>query len=116
MLLRRLFWLSIILVVGVIGGSCATPTDTGRLAPTDARLGKAASGPTVTAAAPSSAPADTTLDVAITGSGFANGAAATMQLNGASDPRVKTNSTRFISSTQLSANVTIARDAIQALY
>ncbi|HEY0527390.1 MAG TPA: Ig-like domain-containing protein [Gemmatimonadaceae bacterium] len=115
-MLRRLYRLPSIFLVGVIAGSCAGPTETTQLKVPGGLFAKVASGPAVTAALPSSAPADTTLDVAITGSGFATGATATMQLNGAADPRVKTNSTRFVSSTQLSANVTIARDAIQTLY
>src|SRR2546423_11685788 len=101
-MLRRLYHLSLIFLVGAIAGSCAGPTETTHLGVPDADLAKVASGPAVTAALPSSAPADTTLDVAITGSGFTSGATATMQLNGAADSRVRTNSTRFISSTQLS--------------
>ncbi|MFL5483633.1 MAG: hypothetical protein ACJ8AK_15730 [Gemmatimonadaceae bacterium] len=58
----------------------------------------------------------TTLDVTINGSGFDKGATASFPLNGVDDPRVHVNSTRYVKSTQLVANVTIAPDAPSVKY
>ncbi len=71
---------------------------------------------TVTAAVPDSATQDTTLDVTISGSGFANGADAQWGQGGVPSPSVRTNSTRFVSSRKLVANITIAVDAATGLY
>jgi len=57
-----------------------------------------------------------TLDVTVNGSGFDQGATATFPLNGVVDPRVHVNSTRYVKSTQLVANVTIAADAPTVKY
>ena len=66
----------------------------------------------VTKAAPDSATQDTTLDVAITGTGFVAGTTASWTIAGGQDPlQVRTNSTRFVSSRQLIANITISRGA-----
>jgi hypothetical protein len=74
------------------------------------------SGPTVKTVTPSSAPQNITLDVSVSGSGFEPGSNAKWLLNGVEDPRVKTNSTTVISSTSLTANITIAGDAVPSLY
>src|SRR4051812_12147731 len=67
---------------------------------------------TVSAATPDSATQDTTLDVTISGSGFVAGTAAAWSLVGVQDSlQVRTNSTRFVSSRQLVANITISRSA-----
>jgi hypothetical protein len=67
---------------------------------------------TVSAATPDSATQDTTLDVTISGSGFVAGTAAAWSLGGVQDPlQVRTNSTRFVSSRQLVANITISSSA-----
>jgi len=67
---------------------------------------------TVSAVAPDSATQDTTLDVVITGSGFVAGTAADWALAGVKDSlQVRTNSTRYVSSRQLVANITITRGA-----
>jgi hypothetical protein len=71
----------------------------------------------VSAVKPDSATQDTTLDVVITGSGFTSDMDATWQLGGISDPTtVRTNSTTFVSSRQLVANITISATATPALY
>jgi hypothetical protein len=72
---------------------------------------RAPAGPAVTNANPPFGDQGTTLDVHVIGSGFTNGAQATWLLHGTPDPHVKTNSTQFVSSTELVANVTIAPDA-----
>jgi hypothetical protein len=54
----------------------------------------------------------TTIDVHILGTGFTSGAQATWLLHGVADPaHVRTNSTTFVSSTELVASITIASDA-----
>ena len=95
--------------------ACTEPTSS-RTPSLDVRLGKAASGPTVTAATPSSAAQNSTLDVQISGSGFDAGSSAQWLLNGTPDSRVRTNSTRYVSSTSLVANITVAQDAVPAAY
>jgi probable HAF family extracellular repeat protein len=74
----------------------------------------AATGPTVTATTPSSGMRNTTLSVTVTGSGFDTGSRAVWALHGDSTlatTRIKTNSTTFVSSKQLTANITVAADA-----
>jgi hypothetical protein len=64
---------------------------------------------------PDSATQDTTLDVVVNGSGFVDGSTATWQLSGVSDPtQVRTNSTRYVNSRQLVANITISASATVA--
>ncbi|HUQ21263.1 MAG TPA: hypothetical protein VM099_16745 [Gemmatimonadaceae bacterium] len=80
------------------------------------RVAKTRSAPiasvVVSSVSPDSATQDTTLDVTINGSGFVAGSTATWQFAGASDPlQVRTNSTRYVNSRQLVANVTISSTA-----
>ena len=72
--------------------------------------------PTVKSTNPSSAPQDTTLDVRVLGTGFDDGSVARFLLNGSSVPDVRTNSTRFVTSKELVANITIAANAVTDLY
>lgn len=72
--------------------------------------------PTVTATDPDSATQDTTLDVVVTGSNFDPGSAAQWAINGVPSAKVRTNSTRFVNSRRLIANITIAVDAETVLY
>ncbi|HEX6434259.1 MAG TPA: hypothetical protein VFZ87_08440, partial [Gemmatimonadales bacterium] len=78
--------------------------------------GKAPAGLAVKSVDPDSVRQDTTLNIRVLGSGFDASAQAAFLLNGASDPKVRTNSTRFVSSTEVVANVTIALDAEPDLY
>jgi len=81
-------------------------------APSFARGG--GSGPTVKSAVPDSGLRSTTIDVRVLGSGFDNGSKAVWALLGDTTfatTKVKTNSTRFVSSGELVANITIASDA-----
>ncbi len=73
-------------------------------------------GPSVNATDPNTAPQETTLDVRVLGSGFDNGSRVTFLKGGLASPRFTTNSTRFVSSTELVANVTIAVDADTGAY
>ena len=93
--------------------ACFADRVTPPIAPEEApALGKATAGPTVTSTLPKSGDKGQTLDVHVYGSGFAAGATATWALHGVADPtKVKTNSTTFVSSTELIANITIAPDA-----
>ena len=73
---------------------------------------RAPAGPTVTRTFPKSGEKGRTLDVRVYGTGFASDAQATWALRGIADPsKVRTNSTTFVSSTELIANITIAPDA-----
>lgn len=71
---------------------------------------------TVTATDPDSATQDTTLDVVIAGSSFATGSQAQWAIAGVPASKVHTNSTRFVNSRRLVANITIAADADPVLY
>jgi probable HAF family extracellular repeat protein len=77
---------------------------------------RTAGGPTVKSTSPDTATVDSTLDVHIFGSGFDVGSRANWAIKGVVSPQVVTNSTRFVSSTELVANITIARDAPIASY
>lgn len=80
-------------------------------------MGKSPIALAVTATNPSFGDEGTTIDVHILGSGFTAGAQATWLLHGAADPaHIRTNSTTFISSTELVANITIASDAQLAFW
>jgi probable HAF family extracellular repeat protein len=79
----------------------------------------AASGPTVKTTDPDTGFRNTTLDVRILGSGFDNGSRVVWALNGDTTyatTRVKTNSTRYVKSGEVVANITIASDATLDLY
>lgn len=108
-------WLpSAVLVTAVALLACDAPTGSDVLVgPSSA---KAPAALTVKSVDPDSVPQDTTVDIRVIGSGFDVGAEAAFLLDGQPDPRVRTNSTRFVKSTELVANVTIALDAIPARY
>lgn len=74
--------------------------------------------PTVDAVEPDSASQDTTLDVLVLGSGFDDGSRAEWLIDQQPDPqnRVRTNSTTYVNSKRLVANITIAADAEVTLY
>jgi hypothetical protein len=65
---------------------------------------------------PSSAPQGTTLDLRIFGSGYDAGSRADLLLNGKATEKVRTNSTTYISGTELVANISIALDATVEAY
>ena len=99
------------------GSACtdAGPTETSDLS---ARFGKASttSGPSVNSTSPNTSVRGVTLDVRILGSGFDAGSKAQWAIKGVPAPKVTTNSTRFVSSRELVANITIAADADPTLY
>lgn len=112
--LSRSIGIASIVLFGLVIGCVDSPVAS--LTPRDARFGLTASGPTVTSTLPSEAVRDTTLDVTITGSGFGRGSTVQFQLHGAADARMRVNTTTYVKSTQLVANLTIAADAVTDLY
>lgn len=74
------------------------------------------SGVTVTSTNPDSAPQGTTLAVHVFGSGYDRGSNAQWARNGVVSPNVTTNSTQFVSSSELVANITIAGIADTGFY
>lgn len=72
--------------------------------------------PVVSAADPASAPQDTTLDVAVTGSNFDSGSRVDLAIDEVTSDKVRTNSTTFVSPKRLIANITIAPDAVPERY
>jgi hypothetical protein len=103
-----------VLVLLVAG--CSEPANAPLNAPAGAQFAQSSTSLAVKTASPAEAPLDTTLDVQVSGSGFEVGARANWLLNGNPDSRVRTNSTRFVSSTSLVANITIAADAVPDSY
>jgi hypothetical protein len=76
------------------------------------RARSAATTLSVASVSPDTGALATTVDVHIFGHGFSDGAAARWALDGVPDSnQVKTNSTRFVSSTELVANITISGSA-----
>ena len=71
---------------------------------------------TVTSAAPNSTLQDTTLNVHVFGSGFDRGSKAQWAQSGVVSPDVTTNSTQYVSSTELAANITVAVTASPGSY
>ena len=111
----------LLLMVGALGG-CAvdSPTSAGVVV-RGASLAKGPGGgstgasPTVGSVAPTAAAQDTTLDVNIFGTGFTTGASAAWSLAG-DTTKVHVKSTRFVSSGQLVARITVPATAPIASY
>lgn len=106
------------LVMAVIiaaGAGCADNAPTGAVYQAG-RLSGGGTGVEVTAATPNASTRDTTLDVAIAGSGFDNGSSVDFALAGVVEPKLHVNRTTYRSSSQLVANVTVAANADLAKY
>jgi hypothetical protein len=116
---RLLIKASVLAVAAFLVG-CSDPTDATRTGPvvtgTSQARDASTSGVIVSAAIPTDGFQATTIDVTVNGSGFDAGATATFPVNGVVDPRVHVNSTHYVKSTQLVANVTIAPDAPTVKY
>jgi probable HAF family extracellular repeat protein len=101
-----------LVLVGLVAWGCGGEPST---APDLARgSGGGGKGPTVRSTKPPSAPRGTTLNVQVLGSGFDQGSRAVWALNGDTlftTTKIKTNTTSFVSSTELVANITIDADA-----
>ena len=81
-------------------------------APEAARFGKTTTSVSVASVSPDSGALATTLDVKVNGTGFVDGMVAVWERAGVSDStQIKTNSTRWVSSKQLIANITITGQA-----
>ena len=99
----------------VLGSSCAADKVDAPRNPWpvggSARAARSSTALAVTSTSPSFGDQGTTIDVHVLGSGFSPGAQATWLLNGVADSHVHTNSTTYVSSSELVANITIASDA-----
>lgn len=105
----RQCWL---LIVGLLAFSACTDTAPTGLSPSGIAMAVGGgTGPTVKSTDPDTAKVDTTLDVRVFGSGFDAGSRANWAYQGVVSAKIVTNSTRFVSSRELVANITIARDA-----
>jgi probable HAF family extracellular repeat protein len=100
-----------------VASACADPgpTESTDLS-THFGKGSTTSGPSVNSTSPNTSVRGVTLDVRILGSGFDAGSKAQWAIKGVPAPKVTTNSTRFVSSRELVANITIAADADPTLY
>jgi hypothetical protein len=78
--------------------------------------GNTTGDPVVTATDPTSAPQDTTLDLRVLGTGYDRGSTVELLLDGQSVGTIRTNSTRYVKSTELVANVTISAAAVVTTY
>lgn len=114
-MLRRI---RIPILIGLVGWlACEPQESTGpHVSNIELARGGGGGGPGVTEADPPWAEQDTTLDVRIIGSGFDASAAARFTLDGVPTDSVRTNSTTFVSSTELVANITVDSAALVDLY
>jgi len=114
-------WAAWLAAVFLLGCAEHAPTDpSADLALRQAKgSGGGGGGPSVKTTSPRSAPRGTTLNVRVLGSGYVQGSRAVWALNGDTtfaNTKVRTNSTTFVSSTELSASITIETDAAVDLY
>jgi uncharacterized membrane protein len=106
----------LVLGLGLMLG-CTAPVDSPVDPQVPAAAAKAAAGISVTAADPSfGKQGETGKRVRILGAGFAVGDQASWQRGGVADPKVRVQSTEFVSSTELVATISIDADATLALY
>jgi hypothetical protein len=122
---KRLTWTTLVLVGALSGcrGDAPTSSDVDLRSPSYAKGGGGSGGggggtgaaPSVNAVAPSSAVQDTTIDVTISGSGFTSGARAVWSLQGDTS-LVHVKSTKYVSSTQLVAQILVPATAPVASY
>jgi hypothetical protein len=106
------------IVLLVLSSSCSggDPTAPAASRTTAALTKGGTASPTVTSTQPAGAPLDTTLDVHVIGTAFDRGSQAALLFGGLATVKVHTNSTKFVSATELIANVTIAFDADTGKY
>jgi len=97
-------------------GSCREAEKELTAPPVSAARAPANGGPTVTSVVPDSSPPGVTLDITVNGSGFAQGSAVTLERQGAPAAKITTNSTTFVTTKKLIANITIAADADSGKY
>ena len=108
----RLFALTRIICSALLLATACSDQLSERPRLTEPLFAKASSSPTVTSATPSYAYQGTVnLAVTINGSGFDRGTKASWYLNGSPYAKITVNSTSFVSSSQLVANISVASDA-----
>ncbi len=100
----------------ILGLGCAEPRSTEPDAADPAFARSGGGDPTVTAADPSEAPQDSTLNVHVIGTNYDQGSRVDFVRAGVVDPKVQVKSTTYLSSTELVANVSIAADAAPVFY
>ena len=116
---RETSWRVLLLLTAALGSAACGDTPVALVPEVDAAKGGASGGgsaPQVSSVVPSDSPRNLTLDVTVTGSGFDRGSIVTFELGGLPAPKVRTNSTRYVSSQQLVANITVEADATPMLY
>jgi probable HAF family extracellular repeat protein len=82
--------------------------------PVEARV--STGNPTVSSVVPDSSPRGVTLDITVNGSGFNQGSVVTLQRQGVPAGSITTNTTTYVTSRKLIANITIAADADTGKY
>src|SRR5215510_1554124 len=99
---RRTIWAVFVVCAGACGRDATSPSprDVQVLGAVSAKA-KAPTGPGVSSTQPGFGDQGTTLDVHVLGSGFGSDAQATWLLNGVANGHVLTNSTRFVSSSEV---------------
>ncbi len=110
----KIFWAPVAMLVAQL--TLVSCSDRAPTLPSISAAKAAGGDPTVTATDPPGAPQDTTLDVHVFGTNFDRGSRADLALGGVVGPKVKTNSTRFVNSTELIANITISPTADTGKY
>ncbi len=106
----RLLWLPLVLPLALLG------CEPGRSTLVSPQFAGSAGGPSVKSVTPAMSPKGTTLNITVNGSGFDQGTRAQLGQLGVPSAFVHTNSTTFVNSRQIIANVTIDPDAETALY
>jgi len=107
--------LASLIVAAACGHDVSAPASQAAPNPTVPSYGKTQTGLSISSVSPDTGSLSTTVDVQISGSGFADGMVASWQLSGVADPtQIKTNSTKFVSGNKLVANITISGKATAA--
>lgn len=78
--------------------------------------GDGGESPTVSSVVPGSSERGVTLDIAVNGSGFDAGSVVRLERQGVPAAKITTNSTTYVTSTNLIANITVAADADTGKY
>jgi hypothetical protein len=99
------------LVALIVASACGEQTLTSSPDFHPAFAKAAGNGPTVKSTDPARGEPGVTMSVRVLGSGYNNGSKVSFGIGGVPSAKVTTNSTTFVSSTELVANITIAADA-----
>lgn len=106
-------WVATVVLLAVALTACESDPAT---SPGSAELAVASGAPVVTSTNPAATLRDTTLDVHVLGSGFDRGSKVEFAIAGVVEPKLRINSVKFVRSSDLLANVTVAADAPVARY